>query len=146
MRALTNYRYKKYIKFRICQRSGNTGLLTKKVIIFDYHNIKLRYLGFSWDRFTKLRHVTEQRYFQILRKSIQKERFKDQLKTCEDPKKMNEESSTGSLTDMADDIFAESLKSPECVEILFNCLKNVERQTKDIYTQHNTVKLNAKSS
>ena len=59
---------------------------------------------------------------------------------------MKEESSTGSLTDMADDIFAESLKSPECVEILFNCLKNVERQTKDIYTQHKTVKLNAKSS
>ena len=47
---------------------------------------------------------------------------------------MKEESSTGSLTDMADDVFAESLKSPECIETLFNCLKNVERQTKDIYT------------
>ena len=59
----------------------------------------------------------------------------DQSKTCEDPKKMREDkSSTGSLTDMADDVFAESLKSPECIEILFNCLRNVERQTKDIYT------------
>ena len=47
---------------------------------------------------------------------------------------MREESSTGSLTDMADDVFAESLKSPECIEILLNCLKNVERQRKDIYT------------
>ena len=35
---------------------------------------------------------------------------------------------------MADDIFAESLKSPKCIEILFNCLRNVERQTRDIYT------------
>ena len=42
--------------------------------------------------------------------------------------------SCGSSTDIADDVFAESLKSPELVEILFNWLRNVERQTKDIYT------------
>ena len=47
---------------------------------------------------------------------------------------MREESSTGSLTDMADDVFAESLKSSECIEILFNCLRKVERQTMVIYT------------
>ena len=35
---------------------------------------------------------------------------------------------------MANYVFAECLKSPECIEILFNCLGNVERQTKDIYT------------
>ena len=35
---------------------------------------------------------------------------------------------------MADDVFTERLKSPECIEISFNCLRNVERQTKDIYT------------
>ena len=35
---------------------------------------------------------------------------------------------------MADDVFAESFKSPELIEILFNWLRNVERQTKDIYT------------
>ena len=29
-----------------------------------------------------------------------------------------DKSSTGSLTDMADDVFAESLKSLECIEIL----------------------------
>ena len=40
---------------------------------------------------------------------------------------------------MADYVFAEILKSPECIEIFFNCLRNIERQTKDIYTlQHST--------
>ena len=47
---------------------------------------------------------------------------------------MREESSTGSLTDMADDVFAESLKSPESKEVFFNCSRNVGRQIKDIYT------------
>ena len=45
-----------------------------------------------------------------------------------------DKSSTGCLTDTVDDDFAESLKPPECIEILFICLGNVERQTKDIYT------------
>ena len=44
---------------------------------------------------------------------------------------MREESSTGSLTDMTDDVFAENLKLLECIEILCNCLRNLERQTKD---------------
>ena len=35
---------------------------------------------------------------------------------------------------MVDDVFTESLKSPECIEIFFNGLRNVERQTMDIYT------------
>ena len=35
---------------------------------------------------------------------------------------------------MADGVFVEGLESPECIGILFNCLRNVERQTKDIYT------------
>ena len=38
------------------------------------------------------------------------------------------------LNCMTDDVFAESLKSPECIEILFNCLRNVKKKTKDIYT------------
>ena len=68
-------------------------------------------------------------------KASKKRDLSDQSKACEDPKKMRaDKSSTGSLTDMADDVFAESLKSPECIEILFNSLRNVERQTKDIYT------------
>ena len=34
---------------------------------------------------------------------------------------------------MLDDAFAESLKSAACVEILFNCLKNVEKQMKEMF-------------
>ena len=37
-------------------------------------------------------------------KASKKRDLSDQSKTCEDPKKMREESSTGSLTDMADDV------------------------------------------
>ena len=67
-------------------------------------------------------------------KASKKRDLSDQSKTCEDPKKIREDkSSTGSLIDMADDAFAESSKSRECMEINFNCLRNVERQTKDIY-------------
>ena len=65
-------------------------------------------------------------------KASKKRDLSDQSKTCEDPKKMWEESSTGSLIDMADDVFAENLRPPECREFLYNCFKNVERQTKDI--------------
>ena len=46
---------------------------------------------------------------------------------------MREESSTGSLIDMTDDVFAERLKSVYIL-ILLNCLRSVERQIKDIYT------------
>ena len=67
-------------------------------------------------------------------KASKKRDLSGQSKTREDPKKMREETSTGNLTDIADDAFAESLKSPESIELPFNCLKNVERQTKDIYT------------
>ena len=70
----------------------------------------------------------------FLEKAFKKRDLSNQSKTCQDPKKMKEDRSTGSLTDMADDVFAESLKSPEGIEILFNCLRNVERRTKDIYT------------
>ena len=34
---------------------------------------------------------------------------------------------------MPNDIFPESFKSPKCIEIIFNCLRNVDKQTKDIY-------------
>ena len=87
--------------------------------------------------------------FKFFEKASKKRDLSDQSKICKDPKKMREESSTGSLTEMADDVFSESLKSPECIEILFNCLRNVERQTKEIYTlAHSTQdhQLKAKSS
>ena len=37
------------------------------------------------------------------------------------------------IWEMSIDVFAESLKSPACVEILFNCLRNVEKQMKEIF-------------
>ena len=49
-------------------------------------------------------------------------------------KKIREEkSSIESLSEMSSDAFTESLKSTSCVEILFNCLKNVEKQIKEIF-------------
>ena len=71
----------------------------------------------------------------FFKKASKKRDLSDQSKTCEDTKKMREDKTcTGSLTDMADDVHAESLKSHECIEILFNCLRNVKRLTKDFYT------------
>ena len=55
----------------------------------------------------------------LFEKASKKRDLSDQSKTWEIPKKMREDkSSAESLTDMADDVFAESLKSPECIEIL----------------------------
>ena len=57
---------------------------------------------------------TDQQYFQIT-KASRKTDLSDQSKTCNDPKKIREDKSrTESLNDMADGVFAESLKSPEC--------------------------------
>ena len=38
-----------------------------------------------------------------------------------------------SLSEMSDNVFGNSLKSPAYVEILFNCLRNVEKQIKVIF-------------
>ena len=46
-------------------------------------------------------------------KAFKKRDLGDQSKTWEDPKKMRQESSAGSLTVTENDVFAESLKSPE---------------------------------
>ena len=56
-------------------------------------------------------------------KASKKRDLSGQPKLAKTRKKMREESSTGSLTDMSDNVFAEILKAPECIEILFNCLK-----------------------
>ena len=50
-----------------------------------------------------------------------------------EPKKIREEkSSIESLSEISDNVFGESLKSPVCAEILFNCLRNVEKEMKEI--------------
>ena len=50
-------------------------------------------------------------------------------------KTRGEKSTIESLRETSDDVFAESLKSPACVEIIFNCLKNVEKQMTEIFVQ-----------
>ena len=46
----------------------------------------------------------------------------------EGAKKLKEGSlNTGRTSDIPDEIFTESLKSPGCVNILFSCIKNVEK-------------------
>ena len=70
-------------------------------------------------------------------RSSKKRDLSDQSKernSGDEPKKIREEkSSIESLSEMSDDVFAESLKSPACVEILFNCLRNKEKQMKGIF-------------
>ena len=52
----------------------------------------------------------------------------------DEPKKIREEKSRiDSLSEMSDEVCAQYLKSPLCVEILFNCLINVEKQMKEIF-------------
>ena len=64
---------------------------------------------------------------QLFQKTFKNSNLSDQSKTCEDPKKMRDESCIKSSTDMRDDVFAESLKLTECIGPLFNSLRNVER-------------------
>ena len=60
----------------------------------------------------------------------------DKSETGEDPKKVGEGSLQCSqiiqASYISDDIFTESLNSPDCVAILFNCLKNLESKMKEI--------------
>ena len=52
----------------------------------------------------------------------------------EGAKKLKEESlNTGRVSDIPDEVFKESLKSSDCVSILFSCIKNVEKQITQIF-------------
>ena len=55
--------------------------------------------------------------------------------TGEDPKKVREGSldcsQVSQTSDTPDDIFTERLNSPDCVAILFNCLKNLESKMRE---------------
>ena len=50
-------------------------------------------------------------------------------------KKLKEEKSlnTGRVSDIPEEVFKESLKSSDCVSILFSCIKNVEKQITQIF-------------
>ena len=62
----------------------------------------------------------------------------DKSRNGEDSKKHRENSDSASS--LPDDVFNDSLNSPECAKILNNCLKSIELQGKKI------LKLKAKSS
>ena len=60
----------------------------------------------------------------------------DKSETGEDPKKVREGSldcsQISQTSGIPDDIFTKTLNSPDCVAILFNCLKNLESKMKEI--------------
>ena len=64
-------------------------------------------------------------------RSSKKRYLSDQSKkrnSGDELKKIGEEKcSIKSLSEISDDIFAESLKIPVCVELSFNCLRNIEK-------------------
>ena len=52
----------------------------------------------------------------------------------EGAKKLKERSlNTSRFSDIPDELFFESLKSPDCVKILFSCIKNVEKLITQIF-------------
>ena len=55
------------------------------------------------------------------------------------PKKIHE----GSLEDSntTDDVFTEGLSSPDCVKILYNCIKNVEKKIHGIHSKTEETKM-----
>ena len=56
-------------------------------------------------------------------------------------KKLKEGSLNSSRArDIPDEIFTKSLKSPDCVNILFSCIKNAEKQITQIFENMNEMK------
>ena len=59
----------------------------------------------------------------------------------ESSKKLKDGSlNTSRASDIPDKVFTESLKSPDCVDILFSCIKNVERQITQIFENNKELK------
>ena len=58
----------------------------------------------------------------------------DQSNDGDEPKRLREESSASSSSpDSPSDVFQESLKSPDCMKILLNCFKNLDKQVKELF-------------
>ena len=58
----------------------------------------------------------------------------DQSNDGDEPKRLREESSASSSSpDSPSDVFQGSLKSPDCIKILLNCFKNLDKQVKELY-------------
>ena len=59
----------------------------------------------------------------------------------DDPKKLNfDEERSESTSSTLDDVFAEGLKNNECVLILANCLRNLEKQVKETFSEAKEIK------
>ena len=72
----------------------------------------------------------------FFQRGTKKRDLSDKSETGEDPKKVREGSldcsKISQTSDILDDIFTESSNSPDCVVILFNCLKNLESKMREI--------------
>ena len=72
----------------------------------------------------------------FFQRGTKKRDLSDKSETGEDPKKVREGSldcsQISQTSDIPDDIFNDILNSPDCVAILFNCLKNLESKMKEI--------------
>ena len=77
-------------------------------------------------------------------KSGKKRDLSNKSENGEDAKKIRDGSLNSSqisqTSDIPDQVFAGSLESPECVTNLFNCIKNVEKQIKEIFVSTNETK------
>ena len=68
----------------------------------------------------------------FLNKSNKKRDLSSGSKVDDEPKRQREESPDVSCLESPGNMFAESLKSNECVEILMSCLKNLEKEVKEL--------------
>ena len=67
-------------------------------------------------------------------RNLKKRDISDNLNQEESSKKLKDESlNTSRASDIPDEVFTESLKPPDCVNILFSCIKNVEREITQIF-------------
>ena len=72
----------------------------------------------------------------VFQRGTKKRDLSDKSETGEDQKKVREGSldcsQISQTSDIPDDIFTESLNSPDCAAILFNFLKKLESKMKEI--------------
>ena len=79
-------------------------------------------------------------------KNSKKRELSDESKTSEEPKKHREDNEISYIENP--DVFSEGMESEHCKNILYKCLKNLEKLTKFTILQevHNNYKLKAKDT
>ena len=74
-------------------------------------------------------------------RNSKKQDLSGNLNQEEGAKKLKEGSLNSSRArDIPDEIFTKSIKSPDCVNILFSCIKNAEKQITQIFENMNEMK------